>query len=108
MNRKILEITFLLIFLIFVYSAKAAVVLNASDYIGFNVSGIERARITDLGYLGIGTLNPSYPLHVVGNGYFSGDLYIMGKVGIVVFDLTNFAKASQDLIFFISQSVIKN
>ena len=82
-SRKIflLFVAMLLIYYIAsVSTVQSAVVLNATDYVAFNVSGSEEARVTSTG-LGIGKI-PSYPLDVVGTGYFSGNLYVSGNIGI--------------------------
>lgn len=61
---------------------------NSSDFLGtnnsqslvFKTNGIERLRILPNGYVGIGTNNPLYSLHVIGDAYFTGIVNAQGVV----------------------------
>jgi hypothetical protein len=53
--------------------------INGIDYLAFQVGGQEKSRITANGF-GIGTTNPAYPLHIVGDTLITGSLTVNGSV----------------------------
>ena len=68
----------------------------SNNMLGFTTGGVERARINDLGYMGVGISNPSYQLHVGGTSYFGGNMTFGG--GMVTKGLTiNMADGTSSL-----------
>jgi hypothetical protein len=53
-------------------SLSASQLSAAEAYIDFSTAGSERMRITNTGFVGIGTTSPSYPLTVAGQPSFNG------------------------------------
>ena len=50
----------------------------SSNIFAISTSGVERLRINNSGYVGVGTNNPLYQLSVVGTGNFSQNLLVNG------------------------------
>jgi hypothetical protein len=53
----------------FVGDTNTGIYSPGADTIGFSISGSEKVRINNSGSVGVGTNNPLYKLHIVGNVY---------------------------------------
>ena len=62
-------------------SAESFPTSNDDNLVFYN-SNIENMRITRQGYVGVGTSNPAYLLHVNGQGYFNEDITINANLAV--------------------------
>jgi hypothetical protein len=62
-------------------SAESFPTSNDDNLVFYN-SNIEKMRITRQGYMGLGTSNPTYLLHVNGQGYFNEDITINANLAV--------------------------
>jgi hypothetical protein len=72
----------------FVNDADTGMYRAGNDQIGFSTAGVLRAVIDANGRLGIGNATPAFPLDVVGDGFFTGNVYAQNlfATGTVTFD----------------------
>lgn len=63
----------------------------------FMTANVTRVIITNIGRVGVGTLNPLYLLDVNGGGHFTGDLVVDGNLAAKYQDLAEWVPAAHDM-----------